>query len=144
LFHPGVHKGWRSATRAARVLLESHYHEDRSTPVSPRAESRLAEWQESSEPRVESAEPVARAQTALASLAPGESASVVSVALERELVRWLEAIGIGAGDRVTVLRRAAFGGPIHLRTQAGGEFAVDRALAASIACRRNAAGDAVA
>lgn len=111
--------------------------------MSPRAETRLAEWQESSSPRVETDVPAARGRTALASLAPGESASVVSVALDRDIVRWLEAIGIGAGDRVTVLRRAAFGGPIHLRTQAGGEFAVDRTLAASIACDRNAAGDAV-
>lgn len=117
--------------------------------MSPRAESSLAEWQEPSAQRVETVVAVARVQTALASLAPGESASVVSVALEVEIVRWLEAIGIGAGDRVTVLRRAAFGGPIHLRTQAGGEFAVDRVLAASIYLARSphsgrdAAGDAV-
>lgn len=97
--------------------------------MSPRAESRPADWQSS---RVETEERTARARTALASLAPGESASVVAVTLEDEVVRWLEAIGIGAGDRVTVLRRAVFGGPIHLRTHAGGEFAVDRALAASI------------
>jgi len=76
---------------------------------------------------------------ALAALPPGTSAAVVRVALEGELVRWLEAIGIGAGDRVTVLRRAAFGGPIHLRTQAGGEFAVDRTLAASIHVEADAA-----
>lgn len=113
--------------------------------MSPRAESGLADWQESSarvEPR---SIVVARGRTALASLPPGASAAVVSVALEGEIVRWLEAIGIGAGDRVTVLRRAAFGGPIHLRTQAGGEFAVDRTLAASIGVEpADGAGDAVA
>jgi ferrous iron transport protein A len=57
---------------------------------------------------------------------------VIAVALEPEILRWLAAIGIGRGDRVTVLRRAPFGGPIHLRTHTGGEFAVDRALARSI------------
>ena len=31
-----------------------------------------------------------------------------------------------------MLRAAPFGGPIHLRTHTGGEFAVDRALARSI------------
>jgi ferrous iron transport protein A len=45
---------------------------------------------------------------------------------------WLRAVGIFEGERVTVLRRAVFGGPLHLRTGCGGEFALDRGLAASI------------
>lgn len=68
----------------------------------------------------------------LAALDPGAMATVVAVKLEDDLSRWLAAIGIGCGDRVTVLRRAPFGGPIHLRTHAGGELAIDRALAGAI------------
>lgn len=45
---------------------------------------------------------------------------------------WLRAVGLFEGERVTVLRRAVFGGPLHLRTGCGGEFAIDRGLAASI------------
>lgn len=68
----------------------------------------------------------------LAGLEPGAVGQITAVILEDELRRWLAATGIGCGDRVTVLRRAPFGGPIHLRTHAGGEFAVDRGLAHSI------------
>jgi ferrous iron transport protein A len=45
---------------------------------------------------------------------------------------WLAAVGLAIGDEVIVLRRAPFGGPLHVRTRAGGEFAIDRALAARI------------
>lgn len=69
---------------------------------------------------------------ALATLGIGVVARVVAVSLEEDLLRWLAAIGIARGDRVTVLRRAPFGGPIHLRTHTGGEFAIDRHLAERI------------
>jgi len=68
----------------------------------------------------------------LAGLLPGSAGLVLAVELEDDLTRWLAAIGIACGDRVEVLRRAPFGGPIHLRTHAGGEFAVDRSLALQI------------
>jgi ferrous iron transport protein A len=68
----------------------------------------------------------------LAALEPGLVGAVIVVDLEEDLMRWLAAIGIARGDRVTVLRRAPFGGPIHLRTHTGGEFAVDRSLALRI------------
>jgi ferrous iron transport protein A len=45
---------------------------------------------------------------------------------------WLRAVCIFEGEKVLVLRRAAFGGPLHLRTGSGGEFALDRTLASSI------------
>jgi ferrous iron transport protein A len=106
--------------------------------VSLETPSPLVDWNVS--PPVAAARPsVCDGRDRLAALPPGTSAAVVRVALDGELVRWLEAIGIGAGDRVTVLRRAAFGGPIHLRTQTGGEFAVDRSLAASIHVEADAA-----
>lgn len=75
---------------------------------------------------------VSTRRMSLAELVVGTPGAVVSVDLEEDLVRWLAAIGIGRGDRVTVLRAAPFGGPIHLRTHTGGEFAVDRSLARSI------------
>ena len=69
----------------------------------------------------------------LANVAPGQSAMVTALALEADLVAWLAAVGIECGVRVTVLRRAAFGGPVHVRTHAGGEFAIARSLARAIA-----------
>jgi ferrous iron transport protein A len=72
----------------------------------------------------------------LAALELGRAAKVIAVALEEELSRWLAAIGVGRGDRVTVLRRAPFGGPIHVRTHTGGEIAIDRALARAIHVER--------
>lgn len=60
---------------------------------------------------------------------------VVSLALEDDLVAWLRAVGIAEGERVIVLRRAAFGGPLHVRTSSGGEFALHRSLARSIFIR---------
>jgi Fe2+ transport system protein FeoA len=76
------------------------------------------------------------ATTSLSSLAAGDTASVVELTLEPEMAGWLRAVGIGESERVTVLRRAAFGGPIHVRTSSGGEFALHRALAASVLIRR--------
>ena len=80
--------------------------------------------------------------SSLEALEPGERATIVAVKLEDDLSRWLAAIGIGRGDRVTVLRRAPFGGPIHLRTQAGGELAIDRALARAIRVTEESKGSA--
>ncbi|MDB4994614.1 MAG: hypothetical protein JWM74_2046 [Myxococcaceae bacterium] len=60
---------------------------------------------------------------------------VVSLDLEADLVAWLRAVGIAEGERVIVLRRAAFGGPLHIRTSSGGEFALHRSLARSIHIR---------
>jgi ferrous iron transport protein A len=49
-----------------------------------------------------------------------------------EAQAWLAAVGIGCGEGVTVLRRAPFGGPLHVRTGTGGEFAIDVTLARTI------------
>jgi Fe2+ transport system protein FeoA len=71
----------------------------------------------------------------LSAVAVGSTGEVIELALEPELAGWLRAVGISEGERVTVLRRAAFGGPIHVRTSSGGEFALHRALAASVMTR---------
>lgn len=68
----------------------------------------------------------------LSSLRIGASGTVVALDLETELAAWLRAVGIGEGDRVDVLRAGAFGGPLHVRNAAGGEFALNRQLAKSI------------
>ncbi len=62
----------------------------------------------------------------------GDTVRVVALELEADFVDWLRAVGIHEGERVTVLRRALFGGPIHVRTGSGGEFALNRQLARSI------------
>jgi ferrous iron transport protein A len=65
-------------------------------------------------------------------VAVGVSARVDAVRLDADVSAWLAAVGIAKGENVVVLRRAAFGGPIHVRTGSGGEFAVARALARAI------------
>jgi ferrous iron transport protein A len=68
----------------------------------------------------------------LATAQIGETVCVVALALEGDLGAWLRAVGIEVGERLTLLRRAAFGGPLHVRTRTGGEFALNVALARSI------------
>ncbi len=62
----------------------------------------------------------------------GTSVRVVAMSLERDEAEWLRAIGFFEGQTMTLLRRAIFGGPIHVRAASGGEFAVDRSLALRI------------
>jgi ferrous iron transport protein A len=68
----------------------------------------------------------------LAAVSPGVVVRVVAVSQDREVAAWLRAVGLSEGAEVTVLRRAPFGGPIHIRTSDGGEFAVHRDLARSV------------
>ena len=71
--------------------------------------------------------------TPLDAVTVGASALVTGFeALEAELAEWLRAVGIAEGEEVMVLRRGAFGGPLHVRTGSGGEFALHRSLARSI------------
>jgi|SRR5215472_5407312 len=72
---------------------------------------------------------------ALAAVAPGKCVRVLELKLEEDVRQWLGAVGIGEGELLLVLRRAAFGGPIHVRTRSGGEFALNLALARSIEIR---------
>lgn len=68
----------------------------------------------------------------LSRLADGDESRVVRVALGEEAAAYLRAVGIEEGVLVKVLRRAALGGPLHVRTSSGAELAVDRDLARSI------------
>lgn len=65
-------------------------------------------------------------------LPPKATARVSAIRLAEAEAAWVRAVGIYEGETVSVLRRAAFGGPLHVRTGCGGEFALDRGLAASI------------
>lgn len=68
----------------------------------------------------------------LSSAACGARVRIVAIAQEADLAAWLRAVGMHEGAEVTVLRRAPFGGPMHLRTSDGGEFAIHRDLARCI------------
>lgn len=68
----------------------------------------------------------------LADAAVGRRVRIENVSLEREAKDWLDAVGLHDGEEVVVLRRAVFGGPLHVRASSGGEFAVARALAEKI------------
>jgi ferrous iron transport protein A len=57
---------------------------------------------------------------------------VVGVPADSAVAAWLAAVGIAQGEELLVLRRGLFGGPLHVRTGCGGEFAVARSLAAEI------------
>jgi ferrous iron transport protein A len=65
----------------------------------------------------------------LASAEVGCRVRIVAARLDGDVAAWLAAVGLHEGEEVVVLRRAAFGGPLHVRTLSGGEFAVAREIA---------------
>ena len=69
----------------------------------------------------------------LAEVVTGRRVRITSVDLEGEATAWLAAVGLHEGEELVVLRRAALGGPLHVRTGGGGEFAVAREVAQRIA-----------
>ena len=68
----------------------------------------------------------------LASTAIGVRVTVTRLALEPADAAWLTAVGIGEGEALTVLRRAPFGGPLHVVTSLDAELAIGEALARGI------------
>ncbi len=58
--------------------------------------------------------------------------TIERVDLEDEAGAWLAAVGLHEGEGLVILRRAALGGPLHVRTSSGGEFAIAREVAARI------------
>jgi ferrous iron transport protein A len=71
----------------------------------------------------------------LADAVAGKRVRIARVDLDGEAAAWIEAVGLHAGEEVVVLRRAALGGPLHVRTSSGGEFAVAREVARHITVR---------
>ena len=68
----------------------------------------------------------------LADAVNGRRVRITRVALEGEAAAWIGAVGLHEGEELVVLRRAALGGPLHVRTGGGGEFAVARDVAMHI------------
>ena len=54
---------------------------------------------------------------------------IASLDAPAEDAAMLDGVGLSPGRTVTVLRRAPFGGPLHVRVDTGVEVAIDRALA---------------
>ena len=69
----------------------------------------------------------------LADAHDGLAVRITAIELEGEAAAWVEAVGLHAGEELVVLRRAVLGGPLHVRTGGGGEFAVAREVAGKIA-----------
>lgn len=65
-------------------------------------------------------------------LTPELSAAVTALRMGEREAAWLRAVGLGEGVVVMVLRRAAMGGPLHVRVSGGAELAVDRELARQV------------
>lgn len=70
--------------------------------------------------------------TTLAQLRPGETGCVRACRVDADVQRWLDALGIAAGEELTLLRRGVWGGPLHVRAGNGAEFAIGRELAAGV------------
>jgi len=74
-------------------------------------------------------ETAAPAHTSLDEQPFGRWAEIRSVDAPPVEARWLAALGLAPGQRVAVLRRAAWGGPLHVRTEGAGEVALGLDLA---------------
>ncbi len=69
----------------------------------------------------------------LAQTPDGARVTIDAVSLDDDVAAaWLDAVGLSQGEELLVLRRAVLGGPMHVRTSSGGEFAVAREVAARI------------
>lgn len=53
--------------------------------------------------------------TALTTMHPGESASIVSIHAEEALHQRLLALGFRSGKRIELIRKASFSGPLQVR-----------------------------
>jgi ferrous iron transport protein A len=60
------------------------------------------------------------------------TARVISLRLDENEARRVRAVGVVEDEEVVVLRRAPFGGPVHVRMSSGGEFALDRSIAEAV------------
>ena len=68
----------------------------------------------------------------LAGTACGIRVRVRALALEASEAAWLSAVGVSEGEILTVLRRAPLGGPLHVESALGAEFAIGPSLAEGI------------
>jgi ferrous iron transport protein A len=68
----------------------------------------------------------------LLTLALASPARIVALNLDESAASRVRAVGVFEDETIVVLRRAPFGGPLHVRTGSGGEFALDRRIADAI------------
>lgn len=68
----------------------------------------------------------------LVALPPGEMGRICGFRMAAGDLAWLDALGLPVGETVVVLRRAPFGGPLHVRAGTGAEFALDVQCASAI------------
>jgi Fe2+ transport system protein FeoA len=70
--------------------------------------------------------------TTLAGLPVGTTAAVRALRVPEREATWLRSVGLYEGVKVTPLRFAPLGGPVHLKTSTGAELAVDLELARAV------------
>ncbi|MFO0675175.1 MAG: FeoA family protein [Polyangiaceae bacterium] len=75
---------------------------------------------------------VTSSDVSLCDVADGFSVRLARFELDEGLRASVTAMGLSEGDVTTVLRRAPFGGPLHVRTSCGAEFAVSRNVASGM------------
>ena len=68
----------------------------------------------------------------LTDLPVGTRGRIVRILADAPTTHYLRCFGLREGETAAVLRRALFGGPLHLERGCGGEFALAHALAALI------------
>ncbi len=68
----------------------------------------------------------------LRELTPHHAARILTLRLDDNEARWLRALGVTEGARVTVLRAGPFRGPLQVRVSERTTFAIDRTVAAAI------------
>ena len=68
----------------------------------------------------------------LARAAIDAAVRVRRLSLPADEAAWRSAVGVAEGEVLTVLRRAPFGGPLHVASSLGGELAIGLALAENI------------
>jgi Fe2+ transport system protein FeoA len=73
-----------------------------------------------------------RSSSSLASLPVGAWAPVLALGLSEREAAWLRAVGLVEGISVMPLRKAPFGGPLHVRLSSGLELALDLSLARAV------------
>jgi ferrous iron transport protein A len=69
----------------------------------------------------------------LATVPIGLPALVQHIDLDDAARMWLAAVGIDNGETLTVLRRAPFRGPLHVRLASGAEFALGFQMTEAVA-----------
>ena len=66
-----------------------------------------------------------------------EYVKILSINLNNDLNKILSDIGIRVNEKIKILRKAPFNGPLHIRTEFNAEFAIDFHIAKAIFVESN-------